>query len=104
MAHPRRSRPPAWAARERTSNAQRIQPEVPKSLRRPDLRWADWLIRAGNSRDRGLYLAYREAALTMLSLAERVLPALHALVAATGESAALHVRFDDGRLVLPRVD
>jgi hypothetical protein len=62
----------AERARERASTAQRIQPEVPKSQRRPDLRWADWLARAGNDRDRGLYLAYREGAWTMLSLAIEV--------------------------------
>jgi DNA-binding IclR family transcriptional regulator len=38
------------------------------------------------------------------SLAERVLPALQALVAATGESAAFHVRDGDVRLCLARVD
>lgn len=62
----------AERARERASIAQRIQPEVPKSQRRPDLGWADWLARADNHRDLGLYLAYREGAWTMLSLASEV--------------------------------
>jgi REP element-mobilizing transposase RayT len=51
------------------SGGQRAQREVPKAQRRIELKWADWLARADNDRDRGLYLAYRQGAWTMTALA-----------------------------------
>jgi REP element-mobilizing transposase RayT len=51
------------------SGGRRAQREVPKAQRRIELTWADWLARADNDRDRGLYLAYRQGAWTMTALA-----------------------------------
>lgn len=54
------------------SAAQLAQREVPKAQRRIGLPWAEWLARAGHDRDRGLYLAYRDGAWTMPSLAREI--------------------------------